>query len=103
MLKINPDPEFTESVDITVPGKKKPVTVSFTFKYRTRVEVIAFWEVNKDKKYVEIIPEIITGWSGFDAEYNQQNLETFLDNYTSAALEIINAYQGLLLESRVKN
>ncbi|NCC05665.1 MAG: hypothetical protein EOM37_16865 [Proteobacteria bacterium] len=50
-----------------------------------------------------MLAEIIVGWKGMDAEYNQGNLKIFLDNYPAAAGEIIVAYNKLVLESRVKN
>ena len=46
---------------------------------------------------------IVTAWDGMDADFNEKNVEIFLNNYPMAGFEIMTAYQKLLLESRVKN
>lgn len=103
MLKLNLDPTFTESVEITVPGQKKTGKINLTFKYRTRSEMLEFSEAAKGKKDLELIKEIVVGWSGIDEDFSEENLEVFLDNYPASPLEISTAYNRLLLESRIKN
>lgn len=103
MLKIIPDPKFKADVAITVPGVDEPVAVKMEFKYLGRKEYSAFFEGMKDKPLLDALGELILGWDGFDAPYNAKNLETFLDAYPAAGLEIVSAYQRALFESRVKN
>ncbi len=106
MLKLNPDPTFTTTVKITVPGKEEPATLDVTFKYRGRKELEAFWNANKKKskkKDAAIFMEIAVGWNWPDVEFTEQNVETFLNNYPAAETEIITAYSMYSVMSRVKN
>lgn len=121
MLKINPDPTFQADVEITVPGWKKPGSVTLTFKYRSRKEFVEFstWANGATAEELqkmsitqwmksrrpddEVFPEFVVGWEGMDAEFNQENIATFLNNYPAAFQEIFRNYSSLLLESRIKN
>ena len=103
MLKINPDPSFTTEIDITVPGSHETAKVSLTFKYKNKKDLLEFWQVSEGKGDESMIGEIVTGWEGFDVGFTPENLKTFLNNYPAAPYEIMMAYQGLLLESRIKN
>jgi len=115
MLKLNPDPQFTDDVEITVPGQKELGTISLTFKYRGRKEYSEFLDwlgekvdkkgkvTEKGKTVAEAFPEFVTGWQGMDVEFNKENIEAFLNNYPAAYLEIFSQYSRLLLESRAKN
>ena len=104
MLKINPDPQFTvDDLQITVPGKKEPVKVSMTFKYKNREQLVDFFKSIVGKPYDEVIPDILTGWSGFDAAYSPESLKELLLNYPSAGSEIVSQYESLSLASRIKN
>jgi len=104
MLKINPDPQFTvDDLQITIPGKKDPVKVSMTFKYKNREELAKFFKSIVGKPYDKVIPEIVVGWDGFDKAYSQETLKEFLLNYPSAGSEIVSQYESLSLASRIKN
>jgi len=104
MLKITPDPKFTADVQITVPGLAEPVSVTMTFKYRTRKEMLDFLEAEKDKQLSETMRnDVVLGWSGFDADFSKENLALFLENYPAAPLEIWTEYNKQLYGSRVKN
>jgi len=114
MLTINPNPTFKADVEITVPGQKEPGTISLTFKYMSRKEFTAHLEMNKEKKdksgkvtqkgktTSEDFPSFVLGW-GLEEEFNQENIEIFLDNYPASYLEIWKQYTNLLFESRIKN
>lgn len=102
MLKLNPDPQFTNDVELTVPGQQETGTVALTFKYFGKTALEEFWESVKGKSDVEIIGALVTGW-GLPEEYAEENLGIFLDNYPLAAAEILKHYQSALLESRIKN
>jgi len=106
MLKINPDPEFTVDVKITVPGQEDPALVSITFRYLTIKQMTEKREELKANKAVsdaDFLDELIVKWKGFDQEYSKETLEKFLENYPTAGGEIVTQYNKHLLVSRVKN
>lgn len=114
MLKLNPNPTFSDEIEITVPGQKEPGAISLTFKYRSRkeyAEFLASLEEEKDaagkvvksgKTVAEALPEFVLGWDLPD-EFTAETVAIFLDNYPAAYGEIFAAYSRLLFESRVKN
>jgi hypothetical protein len=114
MLKITPDPTFTDDVELTVPGQKEPGTISMTFKYRSRKgyqELLESLEekkndkgkvTRKEKTFAEALPEFVLGW-GLEEEFNPKNIDIFLNNYPVAYQEIFTHYSKMLLVSRVKN
>jgi len=113
MLKLNPDPTFTDDVPITVPGQKELGTVPLTFKYRTAKQYTEWYDgmkevkengkaVKEGRKIKEAFPEFVLGW-GLKEEFNQENIEIFLDNYPTAYEDIFKFYMKALFVSRVKN
>lgn len=114
MLKLNPDPTFTDDVEITVPGQKEPGTIPLTFKYRNRDEFKEWFGgldekrdkngkvTRKGKTFTEAFLEFVLGW-GLDEEFNKENVEIFLTNYPAAYQEIFTQYSKMLLVSRIKN
>lgn len=103
MLKLNPEPTFKADVPLTVPGEKKPVTVSMTFRYKNRKELIDYVERLKDRPMDEALSEIIAGWDGIDAECNQESITALTNNYQASGHEIFSVYRTELIESRIKN
>lgn len=115
MLKLNPKPTFDADVKITVPGQSEAGTMKLTFRYLPKAESRALMKrlveekdengdvVQKAITEDELVSEIVVGWKGIDADFNAENLLTFLNNYPAAAWDIINAYSHLVHESRVKN
>lgn len=107
-LKLNLDPTFRADVQITVPGVDEPGTLQLTFKYRGRKEYAEFLESMQDKKgkkeksVAEAFPLFVTGWD-LDEEFTPENIETFLNNYPAAYMEIVGQYAKLLMGSRIKN
>jgi hypothetical protein len=113
MLKINPDPTFESEVQVTVPGQKEPGTMKLTFKYRSGKEYSEWYKgmeevkegkkvVKEGKKTTEALPEFVVGWD-LPEEFNQSNIDTFLDNYPMAYRDIHSHYLKALFTSRVKN
>lgn len=106
MIKLNPNPEFQDGVNITVPGQKEPGTIQLTFKYRGRDEYKEWLESlsggGSEKSTDEAFLEFVTGW-GLEEEFNRENVGIFLNNYPMSYAEIFKAYSKLLFESRVKN
>ena len=104
MLKINPDPEFTvNGVEITVPGQEKVGTLPVTFFYKTRSDLMEFLGRLKGMSDSEAVAEIVKSWEWPGFEYNEENLDKFLDNYPAAGFDIVTAYRRYSIESRVKN
>lgn len=102
MLKLNPNPTFSDEVEITVPGQKEPGAINLTFKYRSRKEYGEFLTWLEDKTVSEAMPEFVIGWD-LPEEFTAENVSIFLNNYPAAYGEIFAAYSRLLFESRVKN
>lgn len=102
-LKINPDPQFTGEVGISVPGIKHPVIVKVTFKYMDRDQYLAFMEKNKEVPIVDILPELVVGWNGFDEEYSVEALKEVFKNYPCTAPDMLSVYSNELFLSKVKN
>lgn len=114
MLKLNPNPTFSDEVEITVPGQKEPGTINLTFRYRSRAEYadLLDWMGEKEDKAGKVVtpgktvseafPEFVIGWD-LPEEFNSENVAIFLNNYPAAYGEIFAAYTRLLFESRIKN
>lgn len=113
MLKLNPDPTFENEVAITVPGQAVPGTVLLTFKYRTSKEYFDWFNEMREKKdkgktikegksIKDAFPEFVLGWNLPD-EFNQENINIFLENYPAAYEDSFKHYTKALFESRVKN
>lgn len=100
-LKLNPEPTFKAKVGIPVPGSR-PAEVLFTFKHRTRDEVIAWVEGSRDATDVESVLDVVVGWE-LEDEFNRENVERLCNNYPGSGLVIISAYLDELRGARVKN
>lgn len=100
-LKLNPEPTFKAKVGIPVPGSR-PAEVLFTFKHRTRDEVIAWVEGSRDATDVDSVLDVVVGWE-LEDEFNRENVERLCNNYPGSGLVIISAYLDELRGARVKN
>lgn len=101
-FKLTPNPTFKTKVGIPVPGVSDPVEVEFTFKYRTRSEVMEWSEAIKSKQDHEIIFDCVTAWELTD-DYTEENIKRLCDNYPTAGAEIAVAYLRELAGVRTKN
>lgn len=102
-LKINPDPQFTTEVGISVPGVKEPVMVKITYKYKDRDEYLAYMEERKEMPIVEMLPDLITDWEGFDEKFSAEALTCVLKKYPATSQDMFNVYTKELFASKVKN
>lgn len=102
MFSINPNPTFNLNVEISVPGKSKPAKVEFVFKHRDREALKSLMDEFKTLKDQDAVAKIVSGWVGVDADYNEENLATFLNNYPLSAGEIISAYCEELFQGKAK-
>lgn len=100
-LKLNPEPTFKAKVGIPVPGSR-PAEVLFTFKHRTRDEVLAWMEGSRDATDVESVLDVVVGWE-LEDEFNRENVERLCNNYPGSGLVIVSAYLDELRGARVKN
>lgn len=105
MLKLAHDPQFKALVGISVPGKKEPVEVEFTFKYLTRSGWEEFLKSNEETPLLETLPQIVEGWNEkhIEGKFSKDNLAKLLDVYPAAAMDIYKAFIEELHKSRVKN
>ena len=79
-LKLNPDPTFQGKVEVHVPGSA-PASVVFTFKHRTRPEMVTFFaKVKEMKDDVELIMAMATGWD-LEDEFSKANIKTMCAAY----------------------
>jgi hypothetical protein len=102
-LKVNPEPQFTAEVGISVPGVKYPVIVKITFKYMDRDQYFKYTEDHKDDKVETILEDLIVDWSGFDEEYSVDALRSVFKNYPSTSTQMFETYTTELFVSKVKN
>jgi hypothetical protein len=104
MLSLKPDPLFTATVQITVPGKEA-VPVVFTFKHRTRKQVIDMLSPkSKESKLADsqYVLELATGWS-LEDEFNAENLDLLFQDFHFAARNIRDTYFETLAGIRLGN
>ena len=100
-LSLVAKPTFVSKVSIPVAGEK-PVTVTFTFKARTRDAFKAFVESLADREDVDVILDVASGWDLEDA-FDKDNIELMTQSYLGAARAIIEAYLSELTAARAKN
>lgn len=93
-LKLNPEPTFKAPVSIPVAGSA-PVSVGFTFKYRTRTELReyakALAELADDANEVETFKDFVVGWE-LDDPFTDENIARLLDAYPGAGGEVTSTY-----------
>lgn len=101
-LKLKPDPTFPGKVDVHVPGGA-PGNIVFTFKHRTRSELVSLTKKIKDMKDdVELIKAIATGWD-LEDEFNDKNIRTLIEEYIDFPNAAFIEYCKELTGSRSKN
>lgn len=109
MFKIIPNPVFSASVPLTVPGQDASGVIEIEFRHKGRKELAAWIDAVKGKQDAELLAEVINGWSGVqdkdgaEAAYTPALLAQLLDTYPPAGGELFSAYLKALTESRVKN
>ncbi|MFA6203787.1 MAG: phage tail assembly chaperone [Gallionella sp.] len=109
MLKLNPNPTFSATVQISVPGSEKTIAVKMVFRHRTMKQITAWFKLQEKRESSEALAELIESWSGIfddksnEIEFSRESLTTLLENYQPATNEIIRAYMQELAQSKVKN
>ena len=102
-FQITPNPTFTADVELSQPGRAKPVVVKVTYRHKDKEGVRDYFSSLKDREDIDALDEIIDGWDGFSEKYSREALGSLLSNYITAAGELFEAYRREVLESRAKN
>ena len=85
-LKLNPEPTFKAKVGIPVPGSR-PVDVVFTFKHRTREEILEWVQESRDDTDAESVADAAAGWD-LDDEFTPENIQEALSTALVENLEL---------------
>lgn len=100
-LSIVAAPTFKAPVSIPVAGGA-PVDVEFTFKHRTKDQMTAFLTTREGLTDAESVMQMADGWD-FAEEFNATTVETMLQNYLGAAVNIYVKYIDELTKAKAKN
>jgi hypothetical protein len=105
MLTLNPQPTFVAPALITVPGQAEPVSISVTWRHKSRTELDAWLKGLSSRDDHEVLSEVIAGWdeADVDSPYSVDALCALLNNYPRAAMDLMAAYSRALYEGRAKN
>lgn len=100
-LTLKANPSFQAKVAIPVAGGAS-VDVLFTFRHRTKTELIEFVTSRQDKSDEETFLEMVTGWDLEDG-FTPENVALLLENYIGAALAVYEAYKAELIKAKAGN
>lgn len=95
------EPTFKAPVAIPVPGGK-PVSVSFTFKWRAKDEAKAWLESIDDLSDEEVIVAACSGWE-LDDSFDVENVKALCQKFAGAARAIFSTYVEELRGAKAKN
>ena len=107
-LQLAVNPTFKVKVAIPVAGSAS-IDVEFVFKHRTKDALEAFVKAREGKSDVDTLKEMAAGWDvegedlGKTADFNDDNIATFFQNYFGAPVAIYEAYLGELVKAKAKN
>ena len=92
-FKLQPDPTFKRRVSIPVPGDAKAGEIEFTFRFRSRDDLAAFYKAmsSGDKPRIDAILEMATGWDLSD-EFNAANVKVLDETFIGALERVTEAY-----------
>jgi len=102
MFKLDPNPTFTVSVDIPVPGGQ-PQPLTLVYRHKRKAEIQRYLDSAAGREDADFISEIVAGWQDVDAEFSADNLAKLLDAYPAAAAAILEAWVYALGRAREKN
>lgn len=102
MFQLEPNPTFTATVHITVPGGgTRPLRTTFRHKKRSQLDA---WIADEGQGNLEMALEIVEAIAD---KPEQQTLKEFFEqlfeNYPAAPLDLYVTYRRELTESRAKN
>lgn len=103
MFKLQSNPTFRVRVGISVAGQSRPAEIDVEYRYLSKSEIKTYFDGIQSKDDADALSEIIVGWSGVDAAYSREALDTLLGNYPAAASDLFDAFRRELLEAKRKN
>ena len=103
-LKKNPNPTFSATVEIPVPGEKAE-KVNFTFRHKSKSEYKKFIESCVDRDDAESTLEIVADWKLTDVfgEVTKDSLTALYEAYPGAPGAVFTGYVKGLHQGRVGN
>lgn len=111
-FKIKPDPTFTGTASIHVPGKGKE-SLKLVFRHKTAAEADEFYmraaslvgegEVPATKTMARYLLEVVAGWEDADQPFSEEAFTELLSNYPFAAGAIRDAFMDELGGARRGN
>ena len=102
MLKLQPEPTFTISVTVPVPGGEDQL-INCVFRHKGREALKTWIDAARDRPDADSIGEIMAGWDNVEAEFSAEHLALVLDAYPGAAVAMLEAYVGELGKAAAKN
>lgn len=94
-------PTFKALVRVPVAGGK-PEAVEFTFRHRTKTEIIEFQKGMGTKEDVDLALEAASGWD-LEEPFDRENLDELFENYPGSALVLFQTYFAELSGQRAGN
>lgn len=109
MFQLDPNPTFEVSVLISVPGKADGLALLVIYRHKRKTALADWIGRAPGRSDVEILGEVIEGWSGMhdaagkDVPYTRDALDTLLENYPAAKDDLFQTYLRELTEAKRKN
>ena len=107
MFDATPAPEFTEPVQLSVPGKEACEVVHITYRHKGKTALAKWWAAYLQAPSVQALGEVIAGWdmrrAGEPLAYTPAALDALCEDYPAAMGELSDAYMHALVRSRRKN
>ncbi len=103
MFKLNPAPTFIATVKVRAPGGDESLTL--IFKHKTRDQLKDYFE-NAAKGEIpdaQAVMQIVDGWKEVDAEFNEKNLSSLIQNYHDSVQAIFSTYLSELTQAKMGN
>lgn len=101
MFKLEPNPTFKATVQVTVPGgDSQPLPV--VFKHMTAKKFAEFLSTAAEKTNAELVAAMVEEVPGIDKP-QADFFEELFDNYPASTADLFRTYKRELVESRVKN
>lgn len=101
-FKLQPDPTFWATVDLSVPGEEQRKPVRFEFAHCSRQRWLEVTEEGKATVRAVVL-KITRNWAIEGEQFTAEKLESMLDNYLPAAVEMYEKYVQEAQESKRKN
>lgn len=107
MFDSTPAPEFTEPVQLSVPGQADCAIVQITYRHKSKTALAQWWAAYLQSPSVQALSDVIAGWdvrrAGAPLPYTPAALDVLCEDYPAAMGELSDAYMHALVRSRRKN